>query len=58
MAVPSTVVEIEITPEPSDEEREALDEALARLLQEPADPHGEWWRAGVREALSLEEESA
>jgi hypothetical protein len=50
-------VEIEITPEPPDDEREALDEAIARLLREPTDPHGDWWRAGMREALSLEEES-
>jgi hypothetical protein len=51
-------MEMEIRPEPSDEEGEALEEALARLLEEPADPRGAWWRAGVREMLSPEEESA
>lgn len=52
------VVEIEIVPEPTEEERAALEEALARLLEGPRDPRGEWWRAGVRETLSPEEESA
>ena len=51
-------MEIEITPEPSEGERAALEAALARLLAEPTDPRGEWWRAGVRDALSLEEEPA
>lgn len=45
-------------PEPPAEEREALDEALARLLAEPEDLYSEWWRAGVRETLSPEEEPA
>jgi hypothetical protein len=51
-------VDVEIRPEPPEEEREALDEALARLLAEPEDPRSDWWRAGLRETLSPEEESA
>jgi hypothetical protein len=50
-------MDAEIVPEPSDHERRALDEALALLLREPVDPYGEWWRAGIRETLSPEEES-
>jgi hypothetical protein len=51
-------VDVEIRPEPPEEEREALDEAPARLLAEPEDPRSDWWRAGLRETLSPEEESA
>jgi hypothetical protein len=51
-------MEMEIKPEPSGEEGEALKVALARLLEEPADPRGAWWRAGVQEVLSPEEEPA
>jgi hypothetical protein len=49
-------MEPEIVPEPPAGDREALDEALARLLSEPEDPHDAWWREGVRETLSSEEE--
>ena len=49
-------MEHEILPEPPEGEREALDEALARLLAEPEDPYNDWWRAGVRETLNPEEE--
>ena len=48
----------EIAPDPPEPERQAIDEALARLLDERIDPHDEWWRAGLREQLSLDEESA
>ena len=51
-------MDVEIRPEPPEAEREALDEALARLLAEEADPRSDWWRAGLRETLSPEEESA
>jgi hypothetical protein len=44
----------EITPEPSAEDEEAIEAALARLLAERTDPHSAWWRAGVRENLELE----
>ena len=47
----------EITPEPSPEEWEALEEALARLLKRPPEPRTPWWRRGVEENLA-EEESA
>jgi hypothetical protein len=51
-------MEPEIVPEPSVSDREALDEALARLLTERDDPYSEWWRAGVRELVTREEEPA
>ena len=46
-------MEREITPEPSDEERAAIEEALARLESgEDSPPAGSrWWQAGVREAV-------
>jgi hypothetical protein len=46
----------EIRPEPSAEELEAIDEALARLVAPPADPRSAWWRAGIAEDLSEEDE--
>jgi hypothetical protein len=49
-------MESEIAPEPAEDEREALDEALSRLLAERIDPYSDWWRTGVQEALTLEEE--
>jgi hypothetical protein len=49
-------MESEIVPEPPEGEREALDEALGRLLAERSDPYSEWWRAGLRETVSPEEE--
>ena len=48
-------MEPEIVPEPSESDREALDEALTRLLSERNDPYSEWWRAGVRELVTPEE---
>jgi hypothetical protein len=48
----------EIRPEPSPEEREAIEEALARLISPAPDPRSPWWRAGVAEDLSEEEEPA
>jgi hypothetical protein len=50
-------MEPEIVPEPPAGERQALDEALARLLSDPADPYSDWWRAGAREGVMPEEES-
>jgi hypothetical protein len=46
----------EIRPEPSPQELEAIEEALARLAMQPADPRSDWWRAGLVEMLSEEEE--
>jgi hypothetical protein len=51
-------MEPEIMPEPPAAEREALNEALARLLSEPEDPYNAWWREGVRETVIPEEEPA
>ena len=45
-------------PEPPVRDRKALDEALARLLFEREDPYSAWWRQGVRETISPEEEPA
>ena len=50
-------VELRWTPEPTPDEREALERALLRLLAEPDDPRGAWWRAGVEESVFLEDES-
>jgi hypothetical protein len=48
----------EIRPEPSPEELEAIEKVLARLTEPPADPRSAWWRAGITEDLSEEEEPA
>jgi hypothetical protein len=50
-------VKPEITPEPTPEEREALEEAVARLLEPPPEARTPWWRRGVEENVA-EEESA
>ncbi|HSE80102.1 MAG TPA: hypothetical protein VLA87_00240 [Gaiellaceae bacterium] len=50
-------MELDWRPEPTPEEREALEQALAGRLAERADPHGAWWRAGVEESVSPEPES-
>lgn len=42
-------------PEPTPEEREALEIALARLLQPPAEPRSAWWRRGIEEGLEDEQ---
>lgn len=44
---------VEITPEPTPEEREALLRALAALDGARDEPSA-WWEAGVREALEGE----
>jgi hypothetical protein len=49
-------VKPEITPEPTPEEREALEEALARLLEPPADARTAWWRQGLEENVREEDE--
>jgi hypothetical protein len=48
----------EIRPEPSPQELEAIEEALARLTAPAVDPRSAWWRAGVADDLSEEEEPA
>jgi hypothetical protein len=47
-------VELDWRPEPTPEEREALERALRRLLAERAEPRGAWWREGVLESVSGE----
>ncbi len=49
-------MELRWSPEPSPEEREALERALARLLAERAEPQSRWWRAGVAENVLPEED--
>jgi hypothetical protein len=46
-------VTYEWSPEPTPEERAALERALERLLGGDPDPRGAWWRAGVGDALAL-----
>jgi hypothetical protein len=48
----------EIRPKPSPDELEAIEEALARLASSAPDPRSGWWRAGIAEDLSEEEEPA
>jgi hypothetical protein len=50
-------MQVHWTPEPTPDEREALERALLRLLAEDDDPRGAWWRAGVEESVSAEDES-
>jgi hypothetical protein len=49
-------MEHDIAPEPSADERQAIEDAVARLLAEPGDPRSAWWREGVRETTSPEED--
>jgi hypothetical protein len=43
-------VQLEISPEPSREERAAIEAALERALGDvPAESHEAWWEAGARE---------
>jgi hypothetical protein len=48
----------EMHPEPTPPELEAIKEALRRLEAPPEDPRSAWWRAGLAENLSEEEEPA
>ena len=46
-------MKLEISPEPTAEERAAIEAAVAELLdggQENGVPPGAWWRAGILEA--------
>lgn len=47
---------LEITPEPSPEERAAILAALDQLEAEHAQGPGLWWEAGLRESLEDEDE--
>ncbi len=48
-------MELEITPEPDDSEREAIAQALAGEAPEPEAYRSEWRRAAVDEALEPSE---
>jgi hypothetical protein len=50
-------VNLDWRPEPTPEEREALEQALARLLAEREDARGAWWRAGVEESVAPDPEN-
>ena len=50
-------MELDWRPEPTREEREALEQALGRALAERDDPRSAWWREGVNESVSPEDES-
>lgn len=45
-------MELEATPDPSPEERAALERALAVAAGSAPDPRGAWWREGLRANLS------
>jgi hypothetical protein len=49
------VVQLDISPTPSEAEREAIAAALERLAEGAASGRGEWWEAGIRENLDAEE---
>jgi len=49
-------VNVEITPEPSPEERAAILAALEQLRAEEERGIGGWWEAGLRENLDEEPE--
>ena len=49
-------MELDWSPEPTPEEREALELALARVLAEREGPRGAWWREGVEESVSPDPE--
>ena len=49
-------MEIEITPEPTPEERAAIEAALTELLAEEAlASRAAWWRAGIGDATDDDE---
>ncbi|HEU4450757.1 MAG TPA: hypothetical protein VFR63_12350 [Gaiellaceae bacterium] len=51
-------MDLDVTPEPSPREREAIERALAPLLGKPPDPRGAWWHEGLLESISPEAEPA
>jgi hypothetical protein len=48
-------VKIEITPEPTPEERAAIVAALERVAVAEAGGLGAWWEAGLRESVDDDE---
>jgi hypothetical protein len=51
-------VNVEITPDPTPEERAAILAALEQLDIEEAGAPGAWWEAGLRESVDGDDESA
>jgi hypothetical protein len=51
-------VELEITPEPSPEEKAAIVAALSKLRAVRVETPGPWWQAGIREAVDDDETAA
>jgi hypothetical protein len=51
-------VELEITPDPSPEEKAAIVAALSKLRADRTEPPGPWWQAGIREAIDDGETAA
>ena len=53
-------MQLEITPEPTPDERKAIAKAIAALVAEDGRPaggsRGVWWREGLREAVEDEDE--
>jgi hypothetical protein len=47
--------ELEITPEPSPDERAAIEAAVAEVLNGESETRGAWWRAGVLDAADDDE---
>ena len=50
-------MDVEIHPEPSLEERAAIEAAVVSVLDRPLQPCSAWWRAGVREATEETEDA-
>ncbi|MGH3017022.1 MAG: hypothetical protein ACRDLU_01450 [Gaiellaceae bacterium] len=48
-------MDIEIRPEPSPEERAAIEAAVAGLLAGTGENHSAWWHAGLLDAVELDE---
>ena len=51
-------VELEIRPEPSDEERAAIEAALEAAVERPAAETSRWRAAGLREATGRDDDDA
>jgi hypothetical protein len=48
--------DLEITPEPSAEERAAIEAAIAGLLAGQGENHSAWWHAGLLDAVDDDED--
>lgn len=50
-------MELEITPEPSPDERAAIEAAMAEVLAVPESSRGAWWQAGVLDSTDQDAEA-